>query len=194
MGSHNWIAPPRRFVVTGNARGATVNNTTLWFLMAATLIVAAIAGADWIQASAELSQIRVSELKPIAALLKEDQELLQALRTDSALENDSGILGSYLAKIRADGLPKHTNMKQRLNRLTENNAAIVALIHMYLPHAQTPAFAAEADKFQHYAIAWCDRWDSVMELFMAGGNFAISGVQFPKRFAAATDAEIAEAT
>src|SRR5258708_13582377 len=125
MGSHNWIAPPRRFVVTGNARGATVNNTTLWFLMAATLIVAAIAGADWIQASAELSQIRVSELKPIAALLKEDQELLQALRTDSPLENDSRILGSYLAKIRADGLPKHTNMKQRLNRLTENNAAIV---------------------------------------------------------------------
>jgi hypothetical protein len=30
-----------------------------------------------------------------------------------------------------------------------------------------------------------------MELFMAGGNYAASGVPFPKNFPAAVDAEIA---
>jgi hypothetical protein len=28
----------------------------------------------------------------------------------------------------------------------------------------------EADRFRNYASAWRDRWNSVMELFMAGGS------------------------
>jgi hypothetical protein len=32
-----------------------------------------------------------------------------------------------------------------------------------------------------------------MELFMAGGNYAVSGVPFPKDFSLAADAEIAAA-
>jgi hypothetical protein len=52
---------------------------------------------------------------------------------------------------------------------------------------------AEGDKFRNYASAWRDRWNSVMELFMAGGNYATSDVPFPKDFAAAVDAEIAAA-
>ena len=82
-------------------------------------------------------------------------------------------------------------MKQRLDQLAENNTAIVTLIKAYSPHAKTPAFTAEADKFRNYASAWRDRWNSVMELFMAGGNYAASGVPFPKDFPAAVEAEIA---
>jgi len=84
-------------------------------------------------------------------------------------------------------------MKQPRDQLAENNTAIVTLIVVYAPHAKTPAFTAEADKFRHYASAWRDRWDSVMELFMAGGNYAVAGVPFPARFPAAVDAEIAAA-
>jgi hypothetical protein len=43
------------------------------------------------------------------------------------------------------------------------------------------------------ASAWRDRWNSVMEIFMAGGNYAASGVPFPKDFPTAVDAEIAAA-
>jgi hypothetical protein len=159
-------------------------------LAAAALIAAILAGAAWYQRTAELSQLRMSELKLIAALLKEDQELLGTLQTDAALAKDSGILTSYLAKIRADGLPKHADMKQRLDRLAENNSAIGALIDVYAPHAKTAAFRAELTKFEHHAIAWRDRWNSVMELFMAGGNYAVAEVPFPKEFASAVQAEM----
>jgi hypothetical protein len=108
----------------------------------------------------------------------------------SRLTPDS-YLESYLVKIRRDGVPKNAPMKQRLDLLAENNTAVVALIKAYAPHAKTAAYVAEADKFRNYSSAWRDRWNSMMELFMAGGNYATSGVPFPDGFSAAVDAEIA---
>ena len=84
-------------------------------------------------------------------------------------------------------------MKQRLDQLAENNIAIVTLLKAYAPRATTPTFTTEADKFRNYASAWRDRWNSVMELFTAGGNHAASGVPFPSGFPAAVDEEIAGA-
>jgi hypothetical protein len=65
-------------------------------------------------------------------------------------------------------VPKHVDMKQKLDQLAENNTAIVTLINAYAWHAKTPAFTSEGDKFRNYASAWRDRWNSVMEIFMAG--------------------------
>lgn len=123
-------------------------------------------------------------------MLKEDQELLQALQTNAEVEKDSGILASYLAMIRADGVAKQAEMKQRLDRLAENNSATLALINVYAPHPKTAAFSVEAEKFRCYAIAWRDRWNSVMELFMAGGNYPVAEVPFPKAFFGAVQAEM----
>ena len=109
------------------------------------------------------------------------------------MEKDSGVLESYLAKIRRDGVAKHADMKQRLDTLAENNTAILTLIKAYTPHGKAAAFTSEGDKFRNYASAWRDRWNSLMELFMAGGNYAASGVPFPNGLAAAVDAEIAAA-
>jgi hypothetical protein len=83
--------------------------------------------------------------------------------------------------------------EQRVDQLAENNTAIVTLIKAYSPHAKTVAFTTEGDKCRNYASAWRDRWNSVMELFMAGGNYAASGVPFPKGFPDAIQAEIAAA-
>lgn len=77
-----------------------------------------------------------------------------------------------------------------LDTLAESNTAIVTLIKAHETRAKTPAFAAEADKFRNYASAWRDRWNSVMELFMAGGNYAASQVPFPTSFADAVQSEI----
>ncbi|HEY5102356.1 MAG TPA: hypothetical protein VII70_06205 [Steroidobacteraceae bacterium] len=137
------------------------------------------------------ARLVVGDLQPIAALLTEDQALTQELQREPFIGAGSGILESYLAKIRRDGVVKHADMKQRLDQLAENNTAIVALIKIYAPQAKTAAFAAEADKFRNYASTWRDRWNSVMELFMAGGNYPASGVPFPKDFANTVQAEIA---
>jgi hypothetical protein len=161
------------------------------------LVVAAGAVGFVFYEQAQLKEVRArvvaGELQPIAALLKEDQSILKELQAEPFAEKDSGILESYLAKIRHDGVPKHADMKQKLDALAENNTAIVTFIKAYAPSAKSTAFVPEGDKFRNYASAWRDRWNSVMELFMAGGNYAAAGVPFPKDFSSAVDAEIAAA-
>jgi hypothetical protein len=173
-----------------------MNNKTVWLFMVATfaaLIALAFSYHEHQAREAAHTQIISGELQPIATLLKENQALMQELRSEPFKENDFGILESYLAKIRRDGVPKHSDMKQKLDTLAEDNTAIVTLIKAYAPNAKTAAFTTEADKFRNYASAWRDRWNSVMELFMAGGNYAASAVPFPAGFPAAVDAEIAAA-
>lgn len=171
-----------------------MNNKIMGCIAVATLMAAlATAGVyyhEYASLAATDAQVVLGELQPIATLLKDNQVLIQELQSEPFAEKDSGILESYLAKIRRDGVAKHAGMKQRLDALAENNTAIVTLIKACAPHAKTPAFTMEADKFRNHASAWRDRWNSVMELFMAGGNYAASGVPFPARFPAAVDAEI----
>jgi hypothetical protein len=166
-------------------------------LLAVAAAAALIAAAAWYHASSALQDSRTqavtNTLKPIVALLDENQALVHELQSEPFTEKDSGILESYLAKIRREGVAKHADMKQRIDTLAENNTAIVTLLKVYSPHAKTSAFTSESDKFRNYAAAWRDRWNSVMELFMAGGNYAASEVPFPKRFAEAVQAEIAAA-
>jgi|SRR5450631_951762 hypothetical protein len=172
-----------------------MNNKASVTVSAIALFVAFVSAGAWYQVGAALRESRAhlvaADLQPIAALLQEDQALLKELQAEPFTEKDSGILESYLAKIRRDGVAKHADMKQKLDTLAENNTAIVTLIKAYAPQAKTPALTAEGDKFRNYASAWRDRWNSVMELFMAGGNYAASGIPFPKDFPSAVDAEIA---
>ncbi len=174
-----------------------MNHKTMWVLWVGALIAALVAAAFWHHEHEVLdesrTQIVASELQPLATLLKENQALIQELQSAPFTEKDSGVLASYLGKIRRDGVAKHADMKQRLDQLAENNTAVVTLIKVYSPQAKTTVFTAEADKFRNYASAWRDRWNSVMELFMAGGNYAASEVPFPKAFPDAVQAEIAAA-
>lgn len=167
-------------------------------VVAAALVVALGAVAAGYHASQELREVRAHLVDQgparIIVLLRENAALLQELSSSAFAEKDTGILEAYLAKIRRDGVPKHADMKQRLDTLAENNTAIVTLIGAYAPYAKTSAFTSEGDKYRNYASAWRDRWNSVMELFMAGGNYVVSGVPFPAGFQAAVDAEIAAVT
>jgi hypothetical protein len=172
-----------------------MSNKTTEILLAVTLIGVLLAAAfgyhEHDVLAATRAQIFTSELQPIATLLQENEVIIQVLGLEPFAEKDSGILESYLAKIRRDGIGKHVDMKQRLETLAENNTAIEMLIKGYAPYAKTPSFNIEADKFRNYASAWRYRSNSVMELFMAGGNFPASGVPFPMGFRSAVEAEIA---
>jgi hypothetical protein len=175
-------------------RGERVNQKNIFSLLVVAVVVVAGALGLWFYERLQLNEARArvvsQQLQPIAALLKDDQAILKELQAEPFTEKDTGILESYLAKIRRDGVVKHADMKQKLDSLAENNTAIVTLIKAYAPQAKTPGFVGEGDKFRNYASAWRDRWNSVMELFMAGGNYAAAGVPFPKDFSSAVDAEI----
>jgi hypothetical protein len=170
-----------------------VNQSVLGLLVLAVFVATGALGLVFYerqQLQEAHARVVAGELQSIAALLKENQGLIKELQAEPFTEKDSGILDSYLAKIRRDGVPKHADMKQRLDSLAENNTAIVTLIKAYAPQAKTPVFVPEGDKFRNYASAWRDRWNSVMELFMAGGNYAAAGVPRPIDFASAVEAEI----
>lgn len=177
--------------------GVRMNNKTIRGLLVAALIAALVAAVFWHHEhealDESLAKLVASELQPIATLLTENQAIIKELQAEPFAEKDNGILESYLIKIRRNGVAKNAVMKQRLDQLAENNTAIVTLTKAYAPHAKTPAFTTEADKFREYASAWRDRWNSVMELFMAGGNYAAAEVPFPKEFPDAVQAEIAAA-
>lgn len=132
-----------------------------------------------------------SVLDPLAVLLAEDRQIIHELQTQPFAEDNKGILESYLMRIRTGGVPKNAEMKQRLDRLAENNAAIVTLIKVYAPHARTAAYTAASDNFRNYAAAWRDRWNSVMELFMSGGDYAAAGIPFPPEIVGALANEAA---
>jgi hypothetical protein len=174
-----------------------VNNKTVQILLATVAVVALVAAGAWYQASSALHDSRSrfigSTLDPIAALLKENQTIIKELQAEPFVEPGNGNLESYLIKIRRDGLPKNAQMKQRLDQLAENNTAIITLLGAYAPQVKTSGFTAEGDKFRKYAIAWRDRWNSLMDLYMAGGNYPSSGVPFPTGFPDAVQAEIAAA-
>jgi len=174
-----------------------VKNRTFAILLAFASAAALSAVGAWYQATVALRESRAQiirgGLQPIATLFAEDQALMKDLQSEAFTEKDSGILEAYLTKIRRDGVARHADMKQRLDTLAENNTAIVTLIKAYALDAKTAEFVTEGDKFRNYASAWRDRWNSVMELFMAGGNYAASGVPFPAGFTIALEAEIAAA-
>jgi hypothetical protein len=164
-------------------------------LLMISLVTALLAAGLWYREhralQASRAEILSGELQPIATLLQENEVIIHVLSAEPFAEKDSGILVSYLAQIRRDGIERHVDMKQRLETLAENSTAIEMLIKAHASYAKTPSFNTEADKFRNYASAWRDRWNSVMELFMSGGNYPASDVPFPRGFPSAVEAEIA---
>jgi hypothetical protein len=174
-----------------------MNARLVAILLALVSIAAVVGAASWYHAHQALQDSRAqfvgSVLEAMIALLKDNQGIITEMQAVPYTENDAGILESYLIKIRRDGVAKHADMKQRLDQLAENNTAIVTLIKAYATQAKTGTFMTEGDKFRNYASAWRDRWNSVMELFMAGGNYVAAEVPFPKGLPDAVQAEIVAA-
>lgn len=157
------------------------------------LAAALICAIGWFhehQLLREVRQTLISDtLDAVSEMLKENATLTQELRSAPYAEGDNDFVSAYLIKIRRDGVPKHSDMKQRIDRLNNNNTAILALLAKYSTHAKTPEFKASAERFRDYAVSLRDRWQSVPEIFMAGGNLPAAGPMFPGEFSAAIAAE-----
>lgn len=156
----------------------------------AVVLLAIAVGGTWHYADRSLRRCAVDEsLQPIAELLKDDQRLVDSLIHDGMADSEPTILDTYLQRIRRDSAPKSSAMKQRIDTLVSNNTVIVALLSKYSTHVQMPAFEAAAEQYRNYAISFRDRWQSVFEIFMAGGHLPAAGPAIPTNFAAALAAE-----
>jgi hypothetical protein len=167
-----------------------MNKTVIVVIVVLGMLAAAVWGT-WQLAQREVLACKVDDsLQPVAALLEENASILRAIQTERYAESESAILDSYLMRIRRDGVPKSAGMKQRIDQLVNNNTVIVALLSKYAVHARTPAFKAAADRFRNYAIPFRDRWQSVFEIFMAGGNLPSAGPSLPPEMTQAVAEEM----
>ena len=161
------------------------------------IVVALLAlaiGGTWHYARQDLRTCVVDDsLQPIAELLKDNRRLIDSLTHDGMADSESALLDTYLQRIRTDGVPKHSAMKQRIDTLVNNNTVIVALLSKYATHARTPAFKSAAEQYRTYAISFRDRWQSVFEIFMAGGNLPSAAPPYPSEFNAQLAAELSGA-
>jgi hypothetical protein len=155
------------------------------------IVSAATAGISWYFAEQALRRCMVDNtLQPSADLLKDNQRIIDSLIHDGLAASEPLLLNNYLQRIRQDGLPKYSAMKQRIDTLVNNNTIIVALLSNYTAHARTRAFKAAAEQYRSYATSFRDRWQSVFEIFMAGGNLPAAGPEYPAQFAIVLDQEL----
>jgi hypothetical protein len=138
-------------------------------------------------------RIEADYLEPIAELLKHEQAVLAQLAKDESAKDrapDADVLASYLADIRRDGVARHSATKLEIDDLMNTNTTILALLAKYSPYVQTATFRASAERFREYALAARDRWQSLLEIFMAGGSLPASAPPFPVEFPEALQVEM----
>jgi|SRR5579863_1054117 len=158
------------------------------------LAAAVICAGGWYHEHRELRDTRhamvADTLDPIAEMLKENAAITRELHAAPYAEGDNEFVSAYLVKVRRDGVPKHSDMKQRIDRLNNNNTSILALLAKYSTHAKTVEFKASVERFRDYAISLRDRWQSVPEIFMAGGNLPVAALPLPADFDRAVASEL----
>lgn len=153
------------------------------------LLVAAIWGS-WEYSQRDARATRAEEtLQPVTALLQENIGIREFLRSEGYPASDPAMLEAYLQRIRRDGVAGSHDAKRKIDQLVDNNTTIVALLTRFTPHATTPEFKAAAEKFRDYATSTRDRWQSVFEVFMSGGNLPASGPEFPVEIMEAVTSE-----
>jgi len=162
-------------------------------LRCAIVTVTAVALTAVITAYFEQQRLRQRDvadtLQPIAALLADNQKIIESLKKDGYASSAGAIVSTYLARIRKDGIPNNSPMKERVDALVSNNTTIVALLSKYLPRAHSAEFRVAAGKFTDYASSLRVEWQSVFEIFMAGGNVPVTAPEIPAGFAQAVATE-----
>ena len=118
----------------------------------------------------------------ISQLVAEHQRLEGELTREPFVDAGASPLEAYLARIRRDGAARHVDMRRRLAALAENNAALLALADAYEPFAGNNDYAGQLHALRSYVITWNERWNTLFEIFMAGGNLAAGEQPFPKQF------------
>lgn len=165
-----------------------------WIAAGIAVLIAAFSLGGWYRGESAFRDAgrrqALDGLEPARELLAENASLTRELQSPPYAQGDADFVSGYLALARRDGMVKHSAMKVRIDRLVNNNTSILALLGAYMPRARTAGLKAWTERFREYAIAQRDRWQSVPETFMAGGNLPAAAPALPAQLAEALRAEI----
>ena len=88
-------------------------------------------------------------------------------------------------------MPRHSALKRQIDSLIDSNAVLTSLTNRHLVGDASPALRLTATQFSDYANTMRDRWQTVFEVFMAGGNLPAANPAPPPAFEEAVRAELA---
>lgn len=134
---------------------------------------------------------RTDTLKPIAALVDENAQLLTDLRREGLADKKGLLLDEYLSRVRHDGVSLHVDSKRRVDALVNNNTAIATLLSRYESRARTAGFKAASAGFRDYAVSLRDRWQLTAEISMGDEKLPPPGAAVSPDLSAALLAETA---
>lgn len=121
--------------------------------------------------------------------VREHERLLAELEKAGYGPAGRDALGKYLAEARRNGVASQADLRIKLNALERNTARVLALIDVYEPTASNEDFKAAARAFRSYGLAWLDREDALIELYMLGGGYGVSAAEYPKTLLKLAEAE-----
>ncbi len=133
---------------------------------------------------------RDETLLPALELLEDNRRIMEGVKALPRLDSPEGLLAYYLQRIREDGVPKHSALRQQIDAIVDNNTAVVTLLSKYAPRARHAEFRVVAAQYYNYAAEFRDRWQSVFELFMAGGTLPAAQPIPPQHLDAAIRLEL----
>lgn len=125
----------------------------------------------------------------LVAEVREHERLLAELEKAGYGPAGREALGRYLAEARRNGVASQADLRIKLNALERNTARVLALVDLYEPTAKSEDFKAAARAFRSYGLAWLDREDALIELYMLGGGYGVSPAEYPQTFLKLAEAE-----
>ncbi len=121
-----------------------------------------------------------SVLQAIEARAESQTKLVDGLLAGVGEKSDQSILNRYLRDIRRDGPAAHAGAKRKIDELASNTEALVTLLDAYAPASKPGPLKNHTEEFRRYASVWLDRKNSIMDLYLLGGNFPPGEPEFPK--------------
>jgi len=121
--------------------------------------------------------------RQITLRLTEHDRLIAEWKVDKRTP-ESAFLETFLAGIRHDGFAFHTAEKQRLNSIAENLQQISGLLQVYKPQRSADEFEKARGDFEKFSAAWTDREQSILGLYLLGGELPREPLSFPISFRA----------
>ena len=106
-------------------------------------------------------------------------KLIGSLSTGAGIKAGESILDRYLRDIRRDGPASHAAAKRKIDQLASNTEALLVLLDTYSPASEPGPLKKNTEEFRRYASVWLDRKNSVMDLYLLGGNFPPGEPEFP---------------
>lgn len=117
--------------------------------------------------------------REISLKLEQHDQLIPTPRNQPPVA-DSELLQSFLSGIRRDGFIAHAAEKRKIDSLSANFQEISALLDVYVAEESPDEVRQARREFHAFAAAWQVRENSILGLYLVGGDLPSEPLVLPQ--------------